>query len=100
MMISTDTALAAFCDHLKSLPSFGVDMEFQRERTYFPRLYLIQIAAPEDGRENLTLIDPLGARRLKPLFELVADPAIETVVHAGSQDMEIVYQMSGLLPQN
>src|SRR5512140_3563059 len=102
MMITTDRELAAFCERLEQQPSFALDMEFQRERTYFPRLYLIQIASPggEGEEDELTLIDPLAARRLQPLFELVADARLQKVVHAGSQDMEIVYQMSGLLPRN
>ena len=99
-MIATDSALKEYCATLRERPSFALDMEFQRERTYYARLYLIQIAAPKEGGDELTLIDPIGARNLQPLFELVADPSIETIVHAGSQDMEIVYQMSGLLPRN
>ncbi len=71
-------------------------MEFQRERTYRPRLQLVQVSLPDTP----LLIDPLALPELGPLWDLVADPAVEKIVHAGAQDMEIVFARSGLLPKN
>jgi len=71
-------------------------MEFQRERTFRPRLQLVQVSLPDEP----LLIDPLALPDLDPLWELVADPDVETIVHAGAQDMEIVFVRSGLLPRN
>jgi ribonuclease D len=99
-MITSDSALAELCRLLKGCSSIGLDLEFQRERTYFPRLCLVQIACPEIEGKGLALVDPFGVRRLGPLFELLADPRIETIVHSGSQDLEIIHNSSGLVPRN
>lgn len=95
-MIETPGALTDLCRRLSERPSFGIDMEFQRERTYFARLYLVQVCDEDD----LFLIDPLAVRDLSPLYALIGDPAVETIVHAGGQDMEIVYQQAGFVPRN
>jgi ribonuclease D len=89
-------------------PSFGLDLEFQRERTYHPRLCLIQVALPgraaeataADGAERLAIVDPQVVRDLGPFWDLVADPSIEKVLHAGRQDMEIAWGHGGVLPRN
>ena len=100
--IEDDRSFSRFCDALRPAPWFGIDLEFQRERTYFPRLCLIQVVlpAPEGGEPTLAIIDPQKVRQLKPLWERVADPAVETILHAGRQDMEIAWEQSGLLPRN
>lgn len=95
-MISTEKELADLCDRLRGRTTFGIDMEFQRERTFYARLYLVQIADDDE----LFLVDPLAVPDLEPLYNLVCDPAIETVVHAGGQDMEIVFQQAGRPPRN
>lgn len=75
---------------------YGIDLEFIRERTYYPRLALIQISVGTD----LALIDPLADLDLSPLVKTIDDPAITKVVHAGSQDMEILEQVAKKTPQN
>lgn len=95
-MISTERELVELCARLRGRTTFGIDMEFQRERTFYARLQLVQLAADDE----LFLVDPLALPNLAPLWELVCDPAIETVVHAGGQDMEIVYQLAGRVPRN
>lgn len=95
-MIETPEALADLCRRLSDRPAFGIDMEFQRERTYFARLFLVQVCDEDD----LFLIDPIAVRDLTPLYRLIGDPNIETIVHAGGQDMEIVYQQAGFVPRN
>lgn len=95
-MISTERELADLCDRLRGRTTFGIDMEFQRERTFYARLQLVQIADDDE----LFLVDPLAVPDLGPLYDLVCDPAIETVVHAGGQDMEIVFQQGGRPPRN
>lgn len=90
------------------MPSFGLDLEFQRDRTYYPRLCLIQVALPgkaadteaADGAVRLLIIDPMVVPNLAPFWELVADPAIEKILHAGRQDMEIAWGHGGILPRN
>jgi len=74
---------------------YGIDLEFIRERTYYPQLALIQIAVGTD----LALIDPLGEVDLTPLVETISDPSVIKVVHAGSQDLEILEQLSDRPPR-
>jgi ribonuclease D len=74
----------------------ALDTEFLRERTYLSRLCLVQLASPA----LLSLIDPLARVDLAPVAELIADPAVEVVVHAGRQDFELFYQQFGALPAN
>ena len=74
---------------------YGIDLEFIRERTYYPQLALIQIAVGTD----LALIDPLGEVDLTPLIETISDPSVIKVVHAGSQDLEILEQLSDRPPR-
>lgn len=75
---------------------FAFDTEFIGEMTYFPKLCLIQLALPD----SVHLVDPLADLDLLPFWELVADPAIETIVHAGKQDLEPVHRLLGRAPAN
>jgi ribonuclease D len=96
MFVTTEKELVALVADLRAHGRFGLDMEFQRERTYRPRLQLVQVSLPGTP----LLIDPLALPELGPLWTLVADASVEKIVHAGAQDMEIVFARSGLLPRN
>ena len=86
-----------FCRQARNEGLVGIDMEFERERTYRPVLQLVQAAT----RERSVLIDPLAIDDLSPLWEMIADPEVELIVHAGMQDMEIAFAESGgLVPKN
>jgi ribonuclease D len=69
---------------LRDQPAYAVDTEFHRERTYFPRLALVQLAWPD----GLALIDPLAVD-IAPLAEIFAGPAT-AVLHAAEQDLEVL----------
>ena len=70
--ITTTAELAAFCDKLKGQPFVAVDTEFMRETTYWPKLCLIQAAAPRTPRR---CIDPLAEGiDLEPFLEILRDP--------------------------
>ena len=74
---------------------FAIDTEFLREKTYYPQLCLIQIA----GNQIHFAIDPIaGDLDLSPLWALLADERITKVFHAGRQDIEIFYHMTGDVP--
>lgn len=90
----TSDQVSDFCAAALQGGVLALDMEFERERTYRPVLQLIQ-AATED---RLALIDPLAESDLGPLWALIADPSVEIVVHAGSQDMEIFFDRAGIPP--
>src|SRR4051812_8819472 len=96
MTLITDTeALAAFCDRQKSAAFVAVDTEFMRERTYWPILCLVQAAGPDEA----VAIDSLApGLDLAPLLDLMADSAVLKVFHAGRQDLEIFFQLSGKVP--
>lgn len=70
-LISTTADLEAFCERLKAAEYITVDTEFMREKTFWPKLCLVQIAGPEEA----AAVDPLAdGIDLAPLFRLMADP--------------------------
>ena len=95
LITDTDT-LAALCERLSRSPFVAVDTEFMRENTYWPILCLIQIG---DANEAAA-VDPMAAGiDLTPLLDLlVNNEEVLKVVHAGSQDIEIVYNLTGKTP--
>jgi ribonuclease D len=93
--ITANGELDALCRELARQPFIAVDTEFMRETTYWPKLCLIQAAGPSASG----VIDPLAEELdLKPLLELLADPKIEKVFHAGRQDVEIFNNL-GVIPR-
>jgi ribonuclease D len=94
-IVETNEALAAFVAELAGAPYLALDTEFLRDQTYYPKLCLIQVAAP--GIE--AIIDPLAPGiDLKPFYELIARPDIVKVLHAARQDIEIFFLQGGVLP--
>ena len=94
-LIRSQDALTALCERLSGSDWFALDTEFMRERTYYPQLCLIQIATPD----RAVAIDPLAGLDLAPLFRLLHDPQRLKVLHAAWQDLEILAQASGTIPQ-
>jgi ribonuclease D len=94
LFIETPQQLQDFIGQVKHSPWLAVDTEFIRERTYYPRLCLIQVADDKVA----AAIDPLALDDLSPLKELLLDPAIEKVFHAARQDQEIFLNEWGALP--
>jgi ribonuclease D len=82
--------------HLRSVGRFAYDSEFIGELTYIPKLCLIQVASSQ----RIGLIDPLGDLDLSPFWELLCDPAIEKIVHAGQQDIEPIFRNCGKRAEN
>ncbi len=93
--INTQEQLDQLCERIKKEPWLALDTEFLREKTYYPKFCLLQIATPE----WVACVDPLALPSLTVLFETIANPAIIKVFHSCRQDMEIIYQLTGLLPQ-
>jgi len=93
--ITTTAELAAFCARLRGQAFVAVDTEFMRETTFWPKLCLIQAAAP--GVE--AVIDPLAENLdLAAFLDVLRDTAIEKVFHAARQDVEIFHNL-GAIPQ-
>ncbi|MEM6497560.1 MAG: ribonuclease D [Pseudomonadota bacterium] len=94
-LITDSAALVDACSALAKSDYVTVDTEFLREQTFWPQLCLVQMAGPDLE----FLIDPLApSMDLQPFFELMANPSIIKVFHAGRQDIEIVFSMAGLIP--
>jgi ribonuclease D len=94
-IVETNDDLKAFLGELANAPYLALDTEFLRDQTYYPKLCLIQVAAP--GIEGI--IDPLAPGiDLAPFYELIARPDIVKVLHAARQDIEIFYLQGGVLP--
>jgi len=92
-LITSDAALAGLIGHVRDVGSFAYDSEFIGEMSYNPRLCLIQVATTS----RVALVDPLadGGLDLTPFWELLCDPAVEKVVHAGEQDLEPATRILG-----
>ncbi len=93
-LIREPTQLEAACRRLAEAPFLALDTEFVRERTYYPRLCLVQVA----DTERTVLIDPLALADLGPLAELFTAP-VPKVLHAARQDLEVFWRRLGVLPR-
>src|SRR5580658_4900128 len=88
VLVTRQEELSALLDHLRTAGSFAFDSEFIGELTYLPKLCLIQAASTT----QVALVDPLADLDLRPFWELVADPSVQKIVHAGQQDVEPVFR--------
>lgn len=97
-LITTTEALSAACTRLAQHPFVTVDTEFLRETTYYPRLCLIQMAGPDPA--DAYLIDPLAEGiSLEPFMALMANKDVVKVFHSARQDLEIVWNRGGIVPE-
>lgn len=94
-VVTTTQDLQDLCRKLAVHDYVTVDTEFLREQTFWPKLCLVQLAAPDIE----AIVDPLApGLALDPLWQLMADETTVKVFHAARQDLEIVWTMAGLLP--
>ncbi len=93
--IDTEEALEKVCQDIIDQPWIAIDTEFLRERTYFPKFCLLQIATPG----LVALIDVISLPSLGCLDKILYNPAIIKIFHSCRQDMEIFYHLGGQLPQ-
>ena len=97
--LTTTDALAEFCARARDFDYVTVDTEFLRERTYYSKLCLVQLAVSGDGPDDAVLVDPLAEGiSLEPLYELFRDMSVVKVFHAARQDLEIFYVDAGVIP--
>ncbi|WP_378948342.1 ribonuclease D [Paracoccus sp. R86501] len=96
--------LARFCEAAKSAPYVTVNTEFLRERTYWSKLCLIQLAVPPAGGAKAeggeaVLVDPLAdGLSLEPLYDLFRHTGTVKVFHAARQDLEIFFHDAQIFP--
>jgi ribonuclease D len=97
-LVTDADAFEVVLDRLGRADRYALDTEFHRERTYWPRVALVQVAWPrsEAGAAGVALIDPLAVD-LAPLVRVLAGPAV-MVAHAAEQDLEVLHQACGRGP--
>jgi ribonuclease D len=87
--------LEAFCARLHEEGAVAIDTEFHREKTYYPKLALVQIA----HAGAIACVDPLAeGLDLAPLDAVLASPEVLKIMHAGRQDLEIFHARLGRVP--
>ena len=90
--ITTTADLAEYCAEAAKHPYVTLDTEFLRERTYYSKLCLVQLAMPGTDDSNAVLLDPLAdGIDLAPLYDLFRDTSVVKVFHAARQDLEIFF---------
>lgn len=98
--IDDQEGLEELVDELVEMDRYALDTEFHRERTYFPKLALIQIAWWPEGtldKQELVLIDPLGVD-VSVLGRLFDTDAL-CVIHAAQQDLDVLTHSVGSVPR-
>jgi ribonuclease D len=95
-LITNSAELKTFCEGLESEPYITVDTEFLRDKTYYPKLCLIQVASEKVD----FAVDPLVKDMdLAPLFKIFQNENIIKVFHSARQDIEIILKLSGFVPK-
>ncbi|MCA9447979.1 MAG: ribonuclease D [Candidatus Omnitrophica bacterium] len=92
--IQEDEALAKYCQRHMGADLIGFDTEFVREKTYYPKLEVVQIIVEDE----IAIVDCQAIRDASPMWDLLCHPDSRKVLHSGLQDMEIMLQESGRLP--
>lgn len=92
-------SLAAWCQVWSRAEIMAIDTEFIRTNTFYPQLALIQVAVDIEPHKQF-IIDPLAVNDLELFFDRVKDDRCVKVMHAGNEDLEILYQCMGELPCN
>lgn len=96
MSLITDSAeLASFCDRLADADFVTVDTEFMRDKTYWPKLCLVQLGGPQEAACIDVLADGID---IGPVLALMENPAVLKVFHAARQDFEIFFNLMGSVP--
>lgn len=95
MFVSKASELEDFCKRASSSSVLAVDTEFLREKTYHPKLCLLQLSISAD---DIVAIDPFAIEDMSPVVELFENPAITKILHSCSQDVEVIEVSMGCVP--
>ena len=96
-MIDTPDALAALVEEARQSGRVALDTEFVWERTYYPRLGVVQLGWSET---DVHLIDVLAVDDLAPLGRLLEDADVVKILHDAQQDLTILRRATGGRPKN
>jgi len=94
--ITVAADVEALAERARASGRLALDVEFLWERTYAPIPCLAQVAVGDE----IALIDPIDGAPLEPIAELLADPAIEVIMHAPSADLILFALAFGTRPSN
>jgi ribonuclease D len=95
-LITDSKTLSEFCARIAKSPYIAVDTEFMRENSYWPDLCLVQIA---DANEAAAIDPKAPGLDMTPMLDLLVDnDDVLKVFHAGGQDLEIIFNMTGKTP--
>ncbi len=98
-LIKTTEELSTFCDYASRFEFVTIDTEFLREKTYYSQLCLVQMAVKDNNPESAVIIDVLAhGIDLSSLHKLMINSSIVKVFHAARQDIEIFYNLTGVVP--
>lgn len=95
LFITDQTALDAFVARATASSVLAIDTEFLREKTYFAKLCLLQMATDDE----VVIVDPFAVDDLRVLAPLLDDSGVMKLFHAGAQDIEILYRAVGVVPR-
>jgi ribonuclease D len=95
LTIENEKDLSELCEQLKGSTWLAVDTEFERVKTYYPELCLLQVA----NADVAAIIDPIAITNLDAFFEILYDESITKVFHSAHQDLEIFLHLKGSVPK-
>ena len=93
--ISSDAGFAKACRRWAAAGVVGLDTEFIRERTYYPRPALLQVS----DAQGVLLVDSTAISDYGPLEEVLANPDVLVVMHACGEDLDVLEVMTGTRPR-
>lgn len=96
--IDSPEQLRGFAEANSDIEWLGFDTEFIGEKRFYTLICLIQVST----KHGYYLIDPLALddEALQPFLDMITDPGIVKITHAGDNDYRLLYQQFGLVPQN
>ena len=92
--VETQTDLLKLIEDLQGSKILAIDTEFLREKTYYAKLCLIQV----NNGSIQAIIDPLRVHDLTVLAPLMVEPSCVKIFHSGSQDLDVLYNAVGVMP--
>ena len=96
LYVESQSQIDEFCDACRKEGRFAFDTEFVMEESFQPELCLIQLATTD----RVVVIDPYKDLDAGPIWELVADPEVESIVHSGQEDLAMCVYHTGRAPRN
>ena len=95
-ILETEDSINNFVSKISSTNTIGLDTEFVRIRTYYPKLCLVQISS----NSGTGCIDCLQRNNLNKVWQLIFNPNKLKIFHSARQDLEILFLIKNQIPEN